>query len=362
MPAPNDLSPEEEAMFAEHGVEPAGQGGEPVIENAGDEQQLDDGGQQPVEEQHGDRQPQPVAEVSRHREDGTFKTKEEFEADVAAAQAAQQGQQGQEQQQGQQQQPEKKFVPLEALHEARQREAEARRQAQTLMTRMNAILAQRQQQQGDDGLEQMPSLEEDPVGYIRAMENRLAAFERTRQEENQYREIDSAINQDEQMFTASVPDYDQASDHYVQSRAQELLAFHTPAEAQRILTAEARRIATEAWQRGMSAAQVVYQLAQARGYSPQNTAADPLRNPIPPRPQLQQPQPQQQQNGQQPTARQRVAATRQGQEVSRSLSGGAAAGAAQLNAEALLNMSDEEFEAQLALGSKGANNRFAQIG
>jgi hypothetical protein len=33
-----------------------------------------------------------------------------------------------------------------------------------------------------------------------------------------------------------------------------------------------------------------------------------------------------------------------------------------LNAEALLNMSDEEFEASLRLGEKGANTRFAAIG
>lgn len=372
MPAPNDLTPEEEALFAQHGVQPAGQGSEPVIENADDlqGQQIDDGGQHGdrtvVEQQGGDDgqqrqqqeggEPKPGELGSRHRADGTFKNKEELEADRAELerQALEDGQ-GQAQSQGQQGKSPPGFVPHQALHESRQREAAARAQATLALTRMNAMLA-RQRGEGP-AAPQMPDLREDPVGYIKALEARLEAFEQQRAEETQYRELDAAITQDEQMFAMSVPDYEQASDHYVQSRAKELLAFHTPDQARRILEQEARAIAQQAWDRGLSCGQMVYQLAQARGYQPGNTAADPTKAPIPARPQGQGG------NGQQrPSATEVVAGVRRGQDLSRSLSGGGAASATVLNAEALLAMSDEEFEEHLALGTKGANARFAGIG
>jgi hypothetical protein len=58
-----------------------------------------------------------------------------------------------------------------------------------------------------------------------------------------------------------------------------------------------------------------------------------------------------------------VRSIRDGQQQSRSMSGGRGGGGVQaLNAAALLEMSDEEFEEHLALGKKGANQRFAAIG
>jgi len=59
-----------------------------------------------------------------------------------------------------------------------------------------------------------------------------------------------------------------------------------------------------------------------------------------------------------------VRAVRAGQQASRSLSGGSGSQASteELNAQALLAMTDDEFEQYLKLGTKGANERFAQIG
>jgi hypothetical protein len=364
MPAPNDLSPEEEALFGAHGVEPAGQGREPVADEPGEQQPPAPVVEEPAAEPpaaHGDRTPEPTVVVSRHREDGTFKTKEEFEQDMAAALAEQNAQTGEPAPSAQPGQPaaEQKMVPLQALHEARQRASQAAAQAQLLSTRMNAILAKQQQAPQQP---QMPDLVQDPAAYIQALEQRLSAFEQQRQEETQYRELDNAINQDEELFAMNVPDYQQASDHYVQSRARELLALHTPEEAQQIMLREARMLATQSWERGISLGQMVYSLAQARGYTPGNTAADPTRAPIPPRPQAQQPQAQPQQPNGRPNAAAVVASVTNGQQVSRSLSGGGSGGTAELNAEAVLNMSDEEFEAHFGLGTKGANARFASVG
>lgn len=343
MPAPNDLTPEEEQAFVEHGVQPAGPGSEPIVENDGDVQQQ---GQQHGDRQAGEAEP---AAPSRHRPDGTFKTREELDAELAAAATAAATEQANVDGQPPAEGGQPKTVPLEALHSERQRANKAIQQAQLATARMNALLAaqQGQQQQQQPPL---PNLNEDPVGYIQQMEERLQRFETERAQETQSRQIDEGLRQDEQLFSQSVPDYDAASDHYVQSRAQELLQFHAPDEAQRIMMAEARSIAQQAWQRGMSAGQMVYQLAQARGYVPSNTAASPQNAPIPARP-----------TG--PSAQAVVTGIKAGQAASRSLSGGAGAASAQtLNAEALLAMSDEEFEQHLGIGTKGVNSRFAAVG
>jgi hypothetical protein len=96
---------------------------------------------------------------------------------------------------------------------------------------------------------------------------------------------------------------------------------------------------------------MIYRLAMARGY-------------VPGQAQQQDDGQQRQQQGQRgPSAQDAVRAIRNGKAQSRSLGGGGGGGGAQaLNAQALLEMGDDEFEAYLALGKKGANERFAAIG
>lgn len=371
MPVPNDLTPEEEAMFGTHGVAPAGPGQEPTGEV-----------NQPVIEQpaspHGDRQPQPRAE------NGQFTS---AQPDPNAAPQQPQGQQPQGQQpqgqeptdpnapvdpnaqpQGQQAPPPPGFVPHQALHQERARAQELARQNAMLMARTNAILSRQQPQ-----AEQLPDLNVDPVGYVQALGERMETFQQTQFEQQRDQQIHQAIEAEEANFRTIAPDYDQASDHYVNSRAQELLHFYPPQQAQQIMLQEARQMAQEAWQRGIPAAQMVYQMAQARGYRP-GTAPQPQQmmpqGVQPGQPATQQPQGQQfapatpqQPQPQGATPQQQVQAIRQGQGAARSLSTGAGGAApAQLNAEALLAMSDEEFEAHFGLGTKGANQRFANVG
>ncbi len=332
MPAPNDLTPEEEAQFVEHGVQPAGPGSEPIVEKPADIQ--DQSEEPPVA--HEPVADEAVVAARPRNPDGTFMSAEQI--------AAQQPQEEPAVPEAQQ----SRMVPHEALHQERQRAAQAIRQSQLLTTRMNAMLAQQQQQ--PENAAPLPSLEEDPAGYILALERRLNQFEEVSQQSAQERQLDQALGDDESLFSQSVPDYEQASDHYVQSRARELLQFNTPEQAQKVLMAEARQIATQAWQRGLSAGQVVYNLAQARGYTPGNTAANPVNAPIPPR-------------SQGPTPSAVVRGVQAGQQASRTLSGGGnSGGVAQLNAEAVLAMTDDEFQEYIQLGSKGADARFAAIG
>ena len=349
MPVANDLTPEEEQMFSQHGVAPAGPGMEPNGEPS-----------QPAPAAPA-AEPAPAAPAAAPAQPrdakGQFAPKTQQEQEAAAAAGQQPGTPPAA--------PEAPptMVPHAALHEARERERQARQQLAALQARTNAILAANAQRAATT-TPQMPNIEEDPVGYMQALEKRLNDFEATRQRDTAYREIDMALEQDEQMFASYTPDYEQASDYYVQSRARELLALHSPEQAQNILLAETRQLAQEAWRRGMPAAQMVYQLAQARGYAgPQAQPVVPPAAPAPAVPQAQQPT--LQTNFAQPlTAQQQVAAAQMAAQQSKSLSVANSSGtspADALNANDLLNMSDEEFERYLALGTKGANARFAAI-
>ncbi|TXH45942.1 MAG: hypothetical protein E6Q97_30565 [Desulfurellales bacterium] len=249
------------------------------------------------------------------------------------------------------------FVPHQALHQERLARQTLQAQLNTLQARTNAMLAA---QAGGPQVE-MPDMQTDPAGYVRALEARIEKFEETQAQTAQLRQIDNAFENDEATFKSYTPDYDDASEHYARSRSQELLAFYTPEQAQEIMLAEARQLAQEAWQRGMNAGELVYRMAQARGYTPNSGGAPAsvvdeamraVANTPAPTPPAAAPS---------PSAV--VAAAQQGQAATRTLSvGGGAATATQMNAEALLSMSDEEFEAYLKLGQKGANARFAAIG
>jgi hypothetical protein len=241
MPAPNDLTPEEEAMFGAHGVEPAGQGREPVDDGQGQQQQqADNDGQQQQQVDDDGQQQQQVDEpqINNRHPDGKFKSKEEMDAEREAL-----GQSN----------AEPKMVPLAALQEERRRIAQISQRAQLAETRMNAMIARGLGGPQAEGQPQKPNLAEDPAAYILDLERRLEEFAQGRQQEEEFRQIDTALTSDEDLFKLSVPDYDAASDHFVQSRARELLQFYTPQEAQRMMTDEARNIAKQAWQRGQSA-------------------------------------------------------------------------------------------------------------
>lgn len=352
MPAPNDLTLEEEAEFAQHGVPPAGPGREPLSEAPPEQQaaQQQTEQHQPAEGEQGQQ--------TFHRENGQFASREERQQGQARpGQQQGQEQQGQPPAEGEQGQPpaeegEQRTVPLAALHQSRLREQQFARRTQLAEARLNAILARQQEQQPE---EQMPDIGEDPAGYILALEQRLQRFEQDRTENIRTQQIDTAISTDEDTFTQITPDYPQASDYFVQSRAQELLQFHTPQEAQKLMLQEARQIAAKAWERGQSVGEVIYGLAQARGYNPGMPPREPYRQP--------QGQQQQQQGQQQrgPRATDVVDSITRGQQASRSLSSGSGASPESLNASAILDMDDVEFNRWLGEGSE-ATKRFASIG
>lgn len=243
------------------------------------------------------------------------------------------------------------MVPHAALHAERLRSAELARTNAQLMARTNAILASRQ----EVAAPQMPDPSTNPVEYVQALEARVAELDQRSAQEAQTRTIDQALQADERNFEAFTPDYGAASDHYVQSRSRELLSFYTPEQSYQILLNEARQIAQQAWGKGMPAAQAIYQLAQARGYvkdqpSPFRAAVTPAAATTPA---VAAPA-----GG--PTPQAVVAAVNNGQSAGRSLSSGAGGSSPnELGADALLAMSDEDFQKYLKLGEKGADSRFS---
>jgi hypothetical protein len=253
MPVPNDLTAEEEKLFGEHGVTSAGPGSEPVLDD-----------QQSGEQQHGDRTQQ-QQQQPRDAEGKFVRNDEQQDQQQSQQQSGDQSQQRGGEQQGGDDQGQPKMVPHAALHAERLRVAEVSRRASLAEARLNALLTK---QRGEEGLPEMPSLEENPAEYVLALEKRLGQFEQGYRQEQETRQIDTAITHDEDLFKGTVQDYDAASDYYVQSRARELLQFYAPDEARELMLKEARSIARESWSRGRSAAETVYNLAMARGYNP----------------------------------------------------------------------------------------------
>lgn len=359
MPVPNDLSADEEKMFTDNGMSPLGAGMEPTGEP---NQSVVIEHEEPA--QHGDR-PAPVRD-----EQGRFVAAEttpaptpapapapdaapdpnadpnapapDAAADPNAPPAA----------------PPPGFVPHAALHAERLRANQMAQQFAALSARTNALLMAQQGMRP----EPLPDLDTDPVGYVRAVGERVQQQDQQTAEQREQDIINTQMEQDEAAFRSYTPDYDQACDHYVASRARELSNFYPPEQCQEIMLNEARAMAQQAWQRGIPAAEMTYRMAQARGYVPGGPAPTPTPTPTPapapvPAPA---PAPAPAPGGPAPSAT--VAAVRQAQSASRTLSAGAGGGAAvALNAEALLAMSDEEFEQHLALGQKGANARFAAV-
>jgi hypothetical protein len=193
---------------------------------------------------------------------------------------------------------EPKMVDIRSLHEERARAkeyrdqlAEERRRMQLLEERTNLLLqrvyAQPQQQQGpaEPAKPPIPTLQEDPVNHI------LARLDETQQQVKQYgqgsQEQQQAIAQYQQQaqqlqnfvaraqaleneFKAEKPDYEDAFTHLNKQRANELskIGVRDPAERMRIIQQQNLAIADIAMQNGQNPAQVLYELAQDRGYAP----------------------------------------------------------------------------------------------
>lgn len=180
-------------------------------------------------------------------------------------------------------------VPHQALHQEREGHKQTKQQLQAAqdqlrqIAEMRARLAQPQQQEE-------PPAGDDPAAtdYLRKRLDEVSQRVQQRdqrdneqaitQHENQV--LFSQLNDAEAEFRASQPDYDQAATYLANARARELgrygLAQH---EIKAALADEVLEITRSAITMGKSPAQLAYEIAQDRGYQPQQgqqQAEDPM--------------------------------------------------------------------------------------
>lgn len=220
---------------------------------------------------------------------------------------------------------------------ARQREERAR-----IDERLQLIMQMNRPQPEQNGQPQVPNMEEDPFGYMRYLENQIAALSQQTQgvdqrfqQQDEYATVKSAFQADANAFTQRQPDFIDAYRHLMSARDRELtrLGRTNARERANIIAQEELMIVNECLRNGKSAAELVYELAKDRGYS-RPEPQQPAQNGLAPT-----------QVGQKPSAVAQVAAIQKGAAAAKSL-GSAAGGSNQpLTAELLASMSEAEFEA-----------------
>lgn len=150
-----------------------------------------------------------------------------------------------------------------------------------------------------------------------------------------FRNVTEAYHSDARRFMSQEPNFEHAYKHLVAGRHRELELMGMRDEKQRnaFIAQEESQLVMQALQTGQSPAEVVYRIAQARGFTPQ--AAAPAA-----RGGAQSPQPAPQRRT---AAQQKIEQLRNGQNASQSLSNGAGGANEGLTLNSLANMSDEEF-------------------
>jgi hypothetical protein len=230
--------------------------------------------------------------------------------------------------------PPAKMVPHAALHEERTRrqglEAENRRLVEERALfegRLQAVVGMQRDPRlrGDEPRAAEPDENTDPIATIGHLRRRLAAIEaggaqlgEQARDQARMNRLTAAATADAREFRTKTPDYDQAYNFFLSNRDAELAFYGVPqAERAQIIDNEQLQIAAGAFQRGISPAQVLYDVARHRGYKPSAAGAG-----------------------------EKIERIASGQERGKTLSGtGGGAAGPEMTAERLLKMSNEEFDA-----------------
>jgi hypothetical protein len=181
-----------------------------------------------------------------------------------------------------------------------------------------------------------PKVEDDIFGAVKHVTETLAQMEKRTADEKAAKEASDKAEADQKTFVdnykadaaafeAKTPDFKKAYDHLLNSRAAELKAigYDTPELLHQALVADEFAIAEMAFAKGKSPAEMIYALANQRGYK-KTTAADPDAG----------------------AAAEKLATIERGQAAHKSLSAtGGSSGDPEMTAEALIAMPAAEFEA-----------------
>lgn len=226
----------------------------------------------------------------------------------------------------------RKYIPLGAVHEARNENKELRKKYEELEgkwkggeEKLNRLLQAVQGKQDEP-----PAYDKDPLGHLsaknKALEEKIAALEAGQnkqteesQQQRQLREFSSAVTSAERAFAAQTPDYADAVGVVQNMWRAELEAAGVP--EQLIDSTLARRGAAfthAAMQKEQNPAEAVYKLAQKLGYK----------------------KAEKEKGGEQ--QKETLKTIAKGQEAEKSLPSGK--GSADFSLEALASMSDEDMD------------------
>lgn len=241
------------------------------------------------------------------------------------------------------------YVRQEALHEERQRRKAVEKELQAIReerARQEGMLAAMKPQQtagekAADAPGELPDIEKDPVGYLKAKAAQEAAERAKTEEQRQLQEKSERVASigiaHSQEFVKQQPNYfDQKAPDgtvvkgaytFVREKAAERIAAQypdaTPRQIEQVLNLHELNLIQEAVAKGRNAASMVWEIATEQGYTP--------------------PQPKAPEQAK-PSEAERIAALEKAQKSSRSLGAVPASGGADaLSIEALADMSEEEF-------------------
>lgn len=198
--------------------------------------------------------------------------------------------------------------------------------------------------------------EKDFFGWAKQMQRQkdylAQQFTSTTQEtqaRDQFNQITTNYHNDAKQFMAREPNFEPAYKHLVNGRHRELEMLGMKDERQRnaYIAREEAAIVVQAMNSGMSPAQVMYNLAQTRGFVPQQAPAQQNGQ-----------QQQQQPQAQRSPAQQKIEALRNGQTAAQSLSNASGGADEGLTMNRLADMSDEEFSRVVDGMSKAQVEKF----
>lgn len=264
-----------------------------------------------------------------------------------------------------------KFVPHAALHKERTRRQAVEAENLTMREKMaraeerlavlNEVLMatpadggdpqqQAQTKTVEEELGPAPDPEKDIFAYVQWQQKKIElqdkrfnemleaqmAAQQAQQNQQQSQQFQQAYQNDAINFIQKQPDFPEAYKFIANSFATELKSMgYNDQQIQQRLMQEEAVLVSEAFQRNMSPAQVIYDRARARGYNPTQAAQ------------------QHQQNTQQ-----KLETIQKGQRATASLSAAGGSSGEGLTVEAIANMSEEEFA---ALHSKLGKSKIRQL-
>lgn len=174
------------------------------------------------------------------------------------------------------------MVPQQALHQERERRKEIERQFQETQRAMAEMQAQIQAMTAP---KEQPIVVPDPVlqpeafkqwqiEQIKSHAEKLAEVERNALAAQQETVLMQRLNHDVAQFKASTPDYDNAFQHAVKGR-QEELAFYGYSQEQiaQQIEVDVRALVQQAYTQGRNPAELFYAYAKMRGYAPAQAPA-----------------------------------------------------------------------------------------